>query len=108
MKTSWTIHYHSAGLQQDLLALPSTLQARYLHLTRRMLEFGPDLGLPHTKALGDGLFEMRLKGAEGIARVLNCTLSGRRIIVLHQFIKKSDQTPAREIAVARRRMKEVK
>jgi phage-related protein len=70
--------------------------------------FGPDLGLPHTRAMGDGLFELRLKAAEGIARVFYCTIVGRKIVVLHQFIKKTDKTPPREIATARRRMREVK
>jgi phage-related protein len=51
---------------------------------------------------------MRLKAGEGIARVLYCTMIGKRIMILHQFIKKSDKTPPKELALARRRMKEVK
>jgi phage-related protein len=70
--------------------------------------YGPNLGMPHTRAMGAGLFELRLKAAEGIARVLYCTLSNRRIVMLHQFIKKSDKTPRKELDTARRRMKEVK
>jgi phage-related protein len=58
--------------------------------------------------MGDGLFELRLKAREGIARVFFCTVVGRKIVILHQFIKKSDKTPPRESAIARRRMKEVK
>jgi phage-related protein len=73
-----------------------------------MIVFGADLGMPHTRAMGDGLFELRLKGAEGIARVLYCTLVGRRILMLHSFVKKSERTPPKELAVARRRMKEIK
>lgn len=55
-----------------------------------------------------GLFELRLKAAEGIARVFYCTVVDRRIVVLHQFVKKTQQTPRRELAVARRRMKDVR
>ena len=69
--------------------------------------FGPDLGMPHSRAMGDGLFELRLKAAEGIARAFYCTVVGRKIVVLHQFVKKSDKTPLREVEVARRRLKEV-
>jgi len=58
--------------------------------------------------MGDGLFELRLKAAEGIARVFYCTVDGRKIVILHQFIKKSDKTPPKELAIARRRMKEVR
>jgi phage-related protein len=60
------------------------------------------------KAFGTGLFELRLKGAEGIARVFFCTLVGRRIVMLHSFIKKSAKTPLREVEVAEARLKEVK
>jgi phage-related protein len=65
----YRIRYYSLEVQEDVMALPVTLQARYINLTRRMIEFGPNLGLPHTDSFGGGLFELRLKGAEGIARV---------------------------------------
>lgn len=73
-----------------------------------MVALGPHLGEPHTKAFGEGLFELRLKGAEGIARVFFCALVGKRIGMLHSFIKKSDKTPLREQAIAERRLKEIK
>jgi phage-related protein len=66
---SHSIIYYSQEVQDDIMTLPATLKARYIGLTNRMLEFGPHLGLPHTDAFGGGLFELRLKGAEGIARV---------------------------------------
>jgi len=66
---AYLIEYYSKGIQDDILNLPVTLQARYIGLTDRMMEHGPHLGLPHTDAFGGGLFELRLKGAEGIARV---------------------------------------
>ena len=73
-----------------------------------MLDFGPNLKEPHTKALGNGLFELRLKSREGIARVLYCTVVGRSIIMLHVFIKKSKKTPRRELEIAIQRMQEIK
>ena len=104
----YTIVYYSEEVQKQILDLPDTLAARYIVLTRRMVSLGPNLGVPHTKAFGSGLFELRLKGAEGIARVFFCTLVGRRIVMLHSFIKKSDKMPLREREIAERRMKEVK
>jgi len=68
---------------------------------------GPDLGMPHTRAMGGGLFELRIKAAEGIARVFYCTVVERRIVFLHQFVKKTDKTPPKELQTARLRMKEV-
>lgn len=104
----YTIDYYSDAVQEQILELPDTLAARYIVLTRRMIALGPNIGEPHTKAFGDGLFELRLKGAEGIARVFFCTFVGKRIVMLHSFIKKSERTPTRELAVAVTRMKEIK
>lgn len=90
------------------MTLPATLQARYIGLTNRMLDFGPHLGLPHTDAFGGGLFELRLKGAEGIARVFFCTMVEQEIVMLHSFIKKTQKTPEKELKLAKQRMKEIK
>jgi phage-related protein len=79
-----------------------------LRYAERMEVYGPDLGMPHTRAMGQGLFELRLKAAEGIARVFYCTVIDQQIIMLHQFVKKVDKTPVKELEIARRRMKEVK
>ena len=89
-------------------AWPAGLKARYLALLIRMTEYGPDLGMPHTRAMRDGLFEVRAKAGVGIGRAFYCTLVGKRIVVLHGFIKKTDKTPAKEIKIARERLKELK
>lgn len=104
---NWRVTFYSAALQTELVQLPAGFVARFLRYAERMELYGPDLGMPHTRAIGDGLFELRLKAAEGIARVFYCTLVGRRIVMLHQFIKKSEKTPRRELDIARKRMKEV-
>jgi phage-related protein len=88
--------------------LPVTLQARYICLTERMIEHGPNLGLPHTDAFGGGLFELRIKGAEGIARVFFCTMIKQEIVMLNSFIKKTQKTPEKELKLAKQRMKELK
>lgn len=73
---TYRVHYFSDDVQADILALPATLRARYIALSTRMEQYGPNLGKPHTEAFGDGLFELRMKGAEGIARMFLCTLVG--------------------------------
>ena len=82
--------------------------AHFLHIVEMMEEYGPALGKPYTDSMGDGLFEIRAKGKEGIGRSLFCTTKGQEIIILHSFIKKSQKTPKKEIDLARKRMKEVK
>ena len=58
--------------------------------------------------MGGGLFEVRAKGREGIGRAFYCSVIGQRIVILHAFIKKSEQTPTRELEAARARLREVK
>ena len=105
---NWRVTFYSATLQRELLQLPAGFVARFVRYAERMELYGPDLGMPHTRAMGGGLFELRLKAAEGIARVFYCVIVGRRIVMLHQFIKKSEKTPRKELEIARKRMKEVK
>lgn len=104
----FSIVYYSADVQECIMNLPDTLLARYIALTQRMIEYGPNLGLPHTDSFGGGLFELRLKGAEGLARVFFCTLINQEIVMLHTFIKKSQKTPEKELKIAKTRMKEIK
>lgn len=103
----WQIKYYSPKLQKEILNLPDGLLARYLRLTDLMGEFGSNLGMPHTKPLEGGLFELRVKSKEGIARVFFCTKVGRKIIMLHSFVKKSQKTPKKELRIAQTRMSEV-
>jgi phage-related protein len=71
----YEIRYYSEAVQDEIMDLPDTLAARYVVLTRRMVALGANLGEPHTKAMKNGLLELRLKGAEGIARELDTAMS---------------------------------
>lgn len=104
---AWTVTFYSRKVE-EILALPAGFVARFLRYAERMEAFGPDLGMPHTRAMGGGLFELRLQAAEGITRVFYCAVVDRRIVVLHQFVKKTQQTPRRELETAHRRMKDVR
>lgn len=105
---TWNVAFYNERIEAEILALRAGLLARFLRYAERMETFGPDLGMPHTRAMGGGLFELRLKAGEGIARVLYCTIVERRIVFRHQFVKKTDKTPHKEVKIARQRMKEVK
>jgi phage-related protein len=103
----WTIDYYSEDVRLEIEALPVGIRASYAHLTELLAEFGLELRMPHSRAMGSGLFELRPRGREGIARVFYCTKVGRKIIILHSFIKKTNETPKREMDIARRRQREV-
>jgi phage-related protein len=104
---TWKVRFFSQRLEAEILALPAGFVARFLMYAERMELYGPDLGMPRTRAMGQGLFELRLKAADGIARVFYCTVVDRQIVMLHQFVKKTARTPPKELDIARRRMKEV-
>ncbi len=103
----WTIEYYDKSLQDWIKELPVGIRADFAKLTELLEEFGI-LRLPHSRAMGDGLFELRPKGREGIGRVFYCMLIGKKIVLLHGFIKKTQTTPPKELKKAIRRMKEVK
>lgn len=68
----YTIAYFNSAVQDGVQSWPDGLRARYFALAVRMAEHGPDLGMPHTRALGGGLFEIRAKSREGIGRAFYC------------------------------------
>ena len=102
----WTVEVIPAA-DRELKALPDDLQGRFLHVAGILEEFGPGrVGLPHVRPLEAKLWEMRLTGRDGIARAIYFAAGGRRLVVVRVFVKKSQKTPRREIALAERRMKE--
>ena len=105
---NWKVTFYSTRVEAEINALPAGFVARFVRYAERMETYGPNLGMSHTRPMGDGLFELRLKAAEGIARVFFCTVIGRQIVVLHQFVKKSEKTPKRELQIAWNRMREIR
>jgi phage-related protein len=74
---------------------------------RLIEELGPQIGMPYTRPMGSGLFEIRARGKEGIGRALYCALPGKKLMVLTAYIKKTQKTQKRDIDLAHKRMKEV-
>jgi phage-related protein len=105
--SNWRITYYNERVQRDVWAMPASIVADYLRLTEAMALYGADLRMPHSRAMGGGLFELRPKGSEGIGRVFYCTQVGKTIVVLHSFVKKTQETPDAEMRVARKRLKDV-
>ena len=87
--------------------LPADMQARFVHIGDLLAAFGPyRVGMPHVRPLRDKLWEMRLHGRAGIARAIYFMAERRRIVVVRAYVKKTAAAPSREIALARRRMRE--
>ena len=102
----WSVEVIEAA-ESELAELPDDMQARYLHVAEMLEELGPQrVGLPHVRPLEDKLWEMRLTGRDGVARAIYFAATGRRLLVVRVFVKKTQSTPRREIELARRRMKD--
>ena len=84
------------------------MQARYLRLADLIEAHGLDrVGAPHVKHLEGKLWELRITGRDGLARAIYVTATGRRVVVLHVFVKKTQKTPPRNLETARKRLKEL-
>jgi phage-related protein len=105
---AWRITYYNESVRQDIEAWPLGIRAVYARITERMQMFGPHLGMPLTRAMGEGLAEIRAKGQEGIGRAFFYTGVSQEIMILHAFLKKTQQTPRKELVIARKRLKEVR
>lgn len=106
MTTQYSIRFYSKRIESGLLAMPSGMLAKFIRYAEKMEIYGPDLGMPHTKAMGKGLFELRIQAIEGTARVFYCSIKYREIVILHHFIKKTRNTPKAELEIARIRQQD--
>lgn len=105
----WTVETLGSAIDTEIEDLPVSLRARFLRLMEMVEAVGLDqMREPHVKHIEGKLWELRAKGAEGIARGFYVTVTGRRVVVLHVFVKKSQKTPRSALVKARERLKQVK
>ena len=105
---NWSVEMLNETVQAEIDALPADMRAKFLQVVDMIVELGlATVGQPHVKHLRGKLWEMRLKGRDGISRALYVTALGRRIVVVRAFVKKTQETPENEIKLALRRAKEV-
>lgn len=106
---NWTVKFYDEKVKLALHKWPAGIQAKFIWIVELVQEFGPhEIGMPHIKALGQGLFEIRAKGNEGIGRAFFCINNGKVLVIVSSFIKKTQQTPPKELTLARKRVAEVK
>jgi phage-related protein len=103
----YEILFFASSVQALIEKWPVGIYAGFVRIAEQMVVSGPNLGMPYTKAMGDGLFEIRARGAEGIGRAFFCCIKGKRIVILHGFVKKTQATPSKELRLAKQRMKKV-
>lgn len=111
---TWEIEYYKTQSGNEVVKdfidkLQPTAQAKLGHHLELLEEYGNQLGMPHAKSLGGGLLELRVRGKRGMqeVRVFYAFAIGKRIYLLHGFVKKSQETPKKELDIARSRQSEV-
>ena len=105
---TWTVKVLNEVVEAELLELPADMQAAFARLAERIMAVGLErIREPHVKHLDGKLWEMRFNGRDGIARAIYVTASGRRIIILHAFVKKTQKTPRAALILALDRAKEI-
>lgn len=104
----WVVETLNAVVDSEVTALPADMRARLTRISSLIQEFGLErVGEPHVKHLQDALWEMRLRGRDGISRALYVAARGQRVVIVRVFVKKQQKTPRREIELALSRAKEV-
>jgi phage-related protein len=105
---AWTVELLNQTVRQELEAQPKDIVARFLRISTLIEHHGlENVREPYVKHLQGALWEMRMKGKDGIARAVYVTATGQRIVVVRVFAKKTQKTPRSEIELALRRAKEV-
>jgi phage-related protein len=103
----WKVTFFSKEVRAEVAMLPKGILAKYARLTELIEKHGPNIGMPHTRHMGKGLIELRIKALEGIARVFYVTVLKNEIVVLHSIIKKTQKTPKKDLDLAYKRLSEV-
>ena len=105
---TWRVETLNDTVDREFDALPADMRARFARTSQLIAAVGLEqMGAPHVRHLKGPLWEMRLAGRDGIARAIYTAATGRRIVVVRVFVKKTRRTPRREIKVALRRAREV-
>ena len=102
------VEYYNRSVRDEIESWPVGILADYARLVELLLDFGPALRMPHSRAMGGGLFELRPHGEEGAGRALYCWATDRRGVILHAFRKRTKTSPLRDLETARKRLKKVR
>ena len=105
---SWTVQFLDAEVESEVAALPEDMQAKLFRIIDMIEQFGlVAMREPYVKHLEKSLWEMRMKGRDGIARAIYVTVSGKRAVIVRVFRKKTQKTPRSELRLALRRAETV-
>jgi phage-related protein len=110
---NWTIEYYVTSdgkcpVKEFIDLLSHESKAKYVFITDLLEDYGLNVKEPYVKPVTGSrkLFEIRIKDKSNIHRIFYFAFTGKRLILLHGFTKKTKKTPGKEIVIAERRMEE--
>lgn len=105
---AWTVETLNSTVDEELEALPADMRARFVWISRLIESHGlQNVREPYVKHIDGDLWEIRMKGRDGISRALYVTAKPERVVVVRVFVKKTQKTPRKEVTLAQRRAKEI-
>lgn len=106
---NWSVETLNDAVDREISDFPETMIAHLMRIIEMIEDHGPqDVGRPHVRSLGDKLWEIRVKGDKQHGRAVYVTAKGKRVVIVHAFIKKSNTTPKKSLDLAKKRMGEIK
>jgi phage-related protein len=105
----WKVVILNDVVEAEISNLPADMRAQLGQIIGLIEAKGfAELPRSFTRHLEDKLWELRVRGRDGISRAIYVTASGSRVVILRVFVKKTQQTPPKELRLARLRAKEIK
>ena len=106
---NWTVEALNEAVTAEVAGLPKDMRAKLEHISRMIAAFGLEkMREPYVKHIEGALWEMRLTGRDGIVRAIYVTATGKRVVIVRAFRKKTQKTPRSEIELALKRAEEVR
>ncbi len=101
----WVIETLNSTVDEEIENLPDDLKPHFSRMVELIAAKGLErTGMPHVRHLRGHIWEIRFHGRGSIGRALYATIIGKKIVILRVFVKKSQRTPPREIALAFKRL----
>jgi phage-related protein len=109
----WIVKFYEDENGQEpvkdfIVMQPYKARAEIIHVFDMLYQINIQLPYPYTSKVEDDLWELRIKHSSDYYRILYSTVPEKTFLLLHGILKKTDDLPKQDIALARRRLKRYK
>ena len=105
---NWTIIFYTNSrgdeLVQDFIRnQDKQTKSKIARSINLISEYGPDLGMPHSRYMGEGIYELRVRGKNEVRIFYIAVINNLEVIFIHAFKKRTQKTPQKELNIAKDR-----